>query len=109
MEPATMFDTSPLTVIRFYPTDDASALATGSRSFAPWFDLRDAMASWYGYDADDLRTREAYFGGEYGDDDSREIVTYRGRIIGAIDQPITSAQVAEIEAAERVADVGRAA
>lgn len=77
------------------------------RSFAPWFQLRDAMAGAFDLYEDDLVTFEAYFGGEYGDEDRAELVTYDGRLIGALDRLLTDAEFALISSIPHFANINK--
>ena len=48
-----------------------------------------AWAAWqFEASADEIDTHEVYFGGEYGDDDSREVLTVKGDIVGVFDKPL---------------------
>jgi len=73
----------------------------------PWASLREALARELDLSEDDLKTFEAYWGGEYGDDDGAELVTYEGRLIGAINRQLTREEYALICTIPHFGDVNK--
>jgi len=58
-----------------------------------WSSLSAALANHYGADPESFSTTEAYWNGNR---DYAELVTLDGRILGAVDRPISTADVAAI-------------
>jgi hypothetical protein len=61
--------------------------------FGGWSALTAELASYYGEPADSFQTRECFW---RGDDEYAEVVTLEGRIVGALNRPISAADVAAI-------------
>ena len=85
---------SPLATT-FYAIDaDSPTIRAYPRSsFHAWSALSAALANHYGVDAESIHTAEAYWN---GDSEFAEVVKLDGRIVGAVDRPISSADVAAI-------------
>ena len=85
---------SPLAT-NFYAIDaDSPTIRAYPRSsFHAWSALSAALANHYGVDAESIHTAEAYWN---GDSEFAEVVKLDGRIVGAVDRPISSADVAAI-------------
>ena len=62
--------------------------------FGGWSALTAELASYYGEPAESFQTRECLW---RGDDEYAEVVTLDGRIVGAVNRPISAADVAAIE------------
>jgi hypothetical protein len=62
--------------------------------FGGWSALTEELASYYGEPAGSFDTRECLW---RGDDEYAEVVTLDGRIVGAVNRPISAADVAAIE------------
>jgi hypothetical protein len=79
----------------FYAIDsDSPTIRAYPRSrFHAWSALSAALANHYGADPERIHTAEAYWN---GDREFAEVVTLDGRIVGAVDRPISSADVAAI-------------
>ena len=78
------FQDKPLTIHTSKPHGQAWAEIC---EWAAWqFDCRE----------DDVDLLEAYFGGEYADDDMREALTVKGEIVGVFDKPLTGAEWQEM-------------
>ena len=79
----------------FYAIDSDSPTirAYPRSSFHAWSALSAALANHYGVDAESIHTAEAYWN---GDSEFAEVVKLDGRIVGAVDRPISSADVAAI-------------
>ena len=79
----------------FYAIDSDSPTirAYPRSSFHAWSALSAALANHYGVDAESIHTAEAYWN---GDSEFAEVVKLNGRIVGAVDRPISSADVATI-------------
>ena len=77
----------------FYAIDsDSPTIRVFPRSsFHAWSALSAALANHYGVDAESIHTAEAYWN---GDSEFAEVVKLDGRIVGAVDRPISSADVA---------------
>jgi hypothetical protein len=60
----------------------------------PWAELRDELAREYDLDPDALALTESYWGGEYGDDNGAELVTYENKLIGCYGRKLTDAEFA---------------
>ena len=82
----------------FYAIDSNSpTIRAYPRSwFHAWSALSAALANHYGVDAESVQTAETYWN---GDREFAEVVTLDGRIVGAVDRPISSADVAAIRSA----------
>src|SRR5271170_3704243 len=87
----------------FYAIDaERPTIRTYSRSpFHRWATLSAALANHYGADTESFHTAEVDWNGEYA-----ELVTLDGRIIGALDRAISTADVAAIK---RVASMQKTA
>ena len=79
----------------FYAIDsDSPTIRAYPRSwFHAWSALSAALANHYGVDAESIHTAETYWN---GDREFAEVVMLDGRIVGAVDRPISSADVAAI-------------
>ena len=79
----------------FYAIDSDSPTirAYPRSSFHAWSALSAALANHYGVDAESIHAAEAYWN---GDSEFAEVVKLDGRIVGAVDRPISSADVAAI-------------
>ena len=78
------FQDKPLTISTSKPNGQAWAEIT---EWAAWqFDCRE----------DEVDLLEAYFGGEYADDDMREALTVNGEVVGVFDKPLTGAEWQEM-------------
>jgi hypothetical protein len=64
--------------------------------FDRWSEIKDWAAWQFDATEDEVDTHEVYWGGEYGDDDSREVLTIRGKIVGAFDDALTPDQWAAL-------------
>lgn len=78
--------------ITFYPIPGYRAWTTTIHGGNPWPALRESLASEIGCDEDALWTEDVYFGNE----DTADVVTLDGTIIGSIDRALTVEEVAEI-------------
>jgi len=75
--------------------------------FGGWSALTAELASYYGEPAESFDTRECFW---RGDDECAEVVILDGRIVGAVNRPISAADVAAIgrrESMEKRAFVNR--
>jgi len=79
----------------FYAIDSDSPTirAYPRSSFHAWSALSAALANHYGVDAESIHAAEAYWN---GDSEFAEVVKLDGRIVGAVDRPISSVDVAAI-------------
>lgn len=59
------------------------------------------MLAWY-FDAspDDLDVRDCYWGGQFGDESSADVLTVHGRIVGSFDRALTDGEWRELLAAQ---------
>jgi hypothetical protein len=60
--------------------------------FVRWSEIKSWAAWQFDASEDEIATHEVFWGGGYGDDDSREVLTVRGKIVGAFDDALTPAQ-----------------
>lgn len=72
-------------------SDSPTIRAYPRSSFHAWSVLSAALANHYGVDAESIHTAEACWN---GDSEFAEVVKLDGRIVGAVDRPISSADVA---------------
>jgi hypothetical protein len=85
---------SPLATTFYVIDSDSPTISAYPRSsFHAWSALSAALANHYGVDAESIHTAEAYWN---GDREFAEVVKLDGRIVGAVDRPISSADVAAI-------------
>jgi hypothetical protein len=78
----------------FYPVDSDRPIRAYPRSWGrEWPALSAALANHFGTDAERFGTAEASWN---GDRDYAELVTLDGRIVGAMDRPLSAADVAAI-------------
>jgi hypothetical protein len=63
-----------------------------------WRTLCQELARDLDCSPEDFGDHEAFWGGEYGDDHSCEVVTYDGEIIGSLDRELTDDDVAQARA-----------
>ena len=71
-------------------------LAGGRRR--PWGLCCEIIAEHFDCSPDDVTAPDVYWGGEYGDANSIEVVMVAGKIVGALDQHISADDVAAIYA-----------
>jgi hypothetical protein len=77
------------------------------RSETPWDALRDALAFNYDLDPGALAITESYWGGEYGDSDGAELVTYEGQLIGSFTRALTAAEFDLLQTIPHFGDVSK--
>jgi hypothetical protein len=78
---------SPLATTFYAIDSDSPTIRTYPRSwFHAWSALSAALADHYGADAESISTAEAYWN---GDREYAELVTLDGRIVGALNRPIS--------------------
>lgn len=82
-----------LASINFYPSPDSPASSTTIHysGHSGWAPLRECLASDLGCHPDDLEFEDVYFG-----DETADVITLRGEIIGSIERPLTVADLMEI-------------
>jgi hypothetical protein len=87
--------------VRFYAIGAANPTLIGHfrAPLSGWGSLREELASYYDRPEESFGASEVYWN---GDEDSAEVVTMDGRILGAIDRPVSQADVATIWGVDRV-------
>jgi hypothetical protein len=85
----------------FYALDHAKPTLTVSHVgfFDVWAAMKAELSGYYEEDVESFRTIEAAWS---GDDEYAEVVTLNGRIVGALDRPLTQEHVAAIWGVNRM-------
>ena len=63
-----------------------------------WKECAADLAWHFDCDADDIGAPDVYWGGEYGEDNSADVIVINGVLVASFDTPLTAEQVAAIYA-----------
>lgn len=61
-----------------------------------WSIMREDIAAFFECEPEEVDTFDAYWGGEYGDDNSADVITVSGQIVATFNKPISAADLAQI-------------